>query len=174
MTLEAPKAWPLEARKLYKPIRQLGVGGFGAVWLAEPNQQEESTKLELDDNYVAIKLVGHAPNQKINPFEKRSESGYFHREVEVLKEISHPRIVKLLLKIEKAEDEKNATPEASPYCMVLAYCRGPTLEQMLDYGGALGIPMAREVAAQLIDAVSFLHGRGVIHRDIKPDNIGKY
>jgi tRNA A-37 threonylcarbamoyl transferase component Bud32 len=42
---------------------------------------------------------------------------------------------------------------------------------MLKHGGALGIYLAREVAAQLIDAVSFLHGRGVIHRDIKPDNI---
>ena len=94
--------------------------------------------------------------------------------VEVLQEISHPFIVKLLQKIEvKAEQEKESSPEASPYCMVLSYCRGPTLEQSLKHGGACGIYLAREISAQLIDAVSFLHGRGVIHRDIKPDNISK-
>jgi len=181
---EIPKSWPLEARQLFTPVRALGTGGFGVVWLATKKQQNSQAVVVVDSNsksptttpvdeYVAIKLVGHPACNPINDFTKMSQSGYFQRECEVLAEISHHRIVKLIRKIEETEEEKKQTPEASPYCMVLQYCRGPTVEQMLNHGGALGIHLAREVAAQLIDAISFLHGRGVIHRDIKPDNISK-
>eukprot|EP00557_Chaetoceros_sp_GSL56_P003841 CAMPEP_0176497746 /NCGR_PEP_ID=MMETSP0200_2-20121128/11901_1 /TAXON_ID=947934 /ORGANISM="Chaetoceros sp., Strain GSL56" /LENGTH=515 /DNA_ID=CAMNT_0017895805 /DNA_START=75 /DNA_END=1619 /DNA_ORIENTATION=+ len=209
ITNEIPKSWPMEARRLYKPLRPLGKGGFGAVWLAESisttspsvttsttttagsQMDTPSSSLVLpsesppqshdQQQVVAIKLVGHPSSYPMDAFTKMSESGYFRRECEVLQEISHPRIVKLLHKIEQkpppppssqgSSDLFSDEQEASPYCMVLEYCRGPTLEQMLKHGGALGIYMAREVAAQLVDAVSFLHGRGVIHRDIKPDNI---
>lgn len=140
--------------------------------LQQPQQQNQQ---------VAIKLVGHptstSSSSTMDAFTQMSESGYFRRECEVLQEISHPLIVKLLHKIEEPVGDAGGgssssfAPGASPFCMVLEYCRGPTLEQMIKHGGALGIYMAREVAAQLVDAVSFLHGRGVIHRDIKPDNI---
>jgi len=53
-------------------------------WLAEPNQEEESTKLEHDERACTTRTLLVA--QKINPFEKWSESGYFHREqVDVLR-----------------------------------------------------------------------------------------
>ncbi len=164
----APKSWPPQARELYKPVRRLGTGGFGAVWLAKVQVGEAAAgqdDKEQNPDYVAIKLVGHPLTSPVSNFEKLSEEGYFRREVEVLQELSHPRIVKLLEKIE-VEEAKNSK-EASPYCMALEYCRGPTLEQMLSFGGGLGLPMAREISAQLIDAISYLHGRGVIHRDIK-------
>lgn len=122
-------------------------------------------------NYVAIKLVGHPSSYPKNEFTRMSESGYFRRECAVLSEISHPRIIKLIYVIEGTPNEKETSPESSPYCIVLEYCRGPTLEQMLKHGGAIGIYMAREITAQLVDTVSYLHGRGVLHRDIKPDNI---
>lgn len=203
-----PKSWPQQARDLYDPIRRLGIGGFGAVWLAKrsgsggggegegrDDKHTDTTASNNSENaYVAIKLVGHPLTSAVSSFEKMSEEGYFRREVEVLQEISHPRIVKLIHKIEGEETEGTAAAaaaandesekavvvnstsaqaqaQASPYCMVLEFCRGPTLEQMLAHGGGLGLPMAREISAQLIDAVSYLHGRGVIHRDIKPDNI---
>lgn len=129
---EAPSSWPIEARQLYNPIRPLGIGGFGTVWLAEPTS-EDSKRRHEGDQQVAIKLVGHPASKKTSAFAKMSESGYFHREVEVLQEISHPLIVKLLYTIEEDENVKQDKPEASPFCMVLAYCQGPTLEQMLKH-----------------------------------------
>jgi len=146
---EAPSSWPIEARQLYNPIRPLGIGGFGTVWLAEPTS-EDSKRRHEGDQQVAIKLVGHPASKKTSAFAKMSESGYFHREVEVLQEISHPLIVKLLYTIEEDENDKQDKPEASPFCMVLAYCQGPTLEQMLKHRGAMGIYLAREIGEVLI------------------------
>ncbi len=149
MKKEAPSSWPNETRKLYSPLKPLGTGGFGTVWLAEsiPPVTEESSNSSQPaaDRQVAIKLVGHPLSKKTSAFAKMSESGYFHREVEVLQEISHPRIVKLIRKIEETEKANESTPAASPFCLVLEYCSGPTLEQLLRHGGAPGIYLAREI-----------------------------
>jgi len=163
-TPSPPSSWCEEVRKRFSPVKPLGTGGFGSVWLA--NKKESVDDEEAEDN-VAIKVVGHPHNQKISSFEKMSEAGYFQREVSILQEISHRRIVRCFQVIE------DSTPNSSyaPYCMVLEYCRGPTLEKMINYGGCLGIYMAQEVSSQLVDVVSYLHSRAVIHRDIKPDNI---
>jgi serine/threonine protein kinase len=90
-----------------------------------------------------------------------------HREIAVLKEVSHPRIVRILDSIEDKDDAITW----SPYCMILSYCQGPTVEQLINHGGALGIHMAKEISYQLIDAVSYLNGHAVIHRDIKVSNM---
>ena len=169
-----PSSWCKETRELYDPVRSLGVGGFGSVWLAkEKNPDRQNGDNKEDDessSLVAIKVVGHPHNQKISSKLQISEEGYFHREVSVLQEISHPGIVQCL----KVIKDTDPTSSSAPYCMVLEYCKGPTVEQLIKHGGALGIHMAQEVTSQLIDAISFLHGRAVIHRDIKPDNISKY
>lgn len=190
-----PSSWSQETQDLFTPIRFLGEGGFGSVWLAKPkttciitNSSSSSSLLEREEKkeekglidypdknhgneskHVAIKVVGHPHNQKISSFQEMSEAGYFHREVSVLQEISHPNIIKCL----KVIEDKDPNSSCAPYCMVLEYCRGPTVEKILNYGGALGIHLAQEVSSQLIDAVCYLHGRAIIHRDIKPDNISE-
>ena len=148
----SPPPWPAEAFKAYEVVRNLGKGGFGTVYLARKLVPKEGDP----DMEVAMKQIGSGS-------QTTSEAGYAKREVNILSELSHPHIVRLV--------DVFYSGDGIPLCIALSLARGPTLELMLRQGGALGLPMSREISKQLVDTISFLHGRAVIHRDIKPDNI---
>jgi len=164
--------WPEEAHKVYEPIRMIGQGGYGSVWKAK-RRQEVKNKANARDDYVAIKTV----KGSVNDMKSTPESKYAKREVDILSEISHPNIVRLIEAFEGNGSEDNASSCSSTKkdglqsCIVLSFACGPTLEDLLNKGGALGVHFSQLISTQLLSAIAHLHGHAVIHRDIKPDNI---
>lgn len=150
-----PTDWPQEVSDLYSPVRVIGKGGFASVWMATPKTSKTGSAKE----HVAIKVM--------------QNDGYATREMAILSELTtkypHPNIVRLLHDFRADDVEKRATHGVN--CVVLSLARGPTLNLIMSKHGGLGLVIAQIISRQLIDAIAFLHGHAVIHRDIQPANI---
>ena len=78
--------------------------------------------------------------------------------------MDHPNVISLV----KAYKATKKHPDCRLVVMSLA--NGPNLQNVVEIGGAVGLPLARLISRHLVVAVSYLHTRAVIHRDIKTDN----
>src|ERR671917_291731 len=125
----------------YRLQRRLGSGGFGVVWLAHD---------ERLDRAVAVKRI---------PLEE-GENPRAEREALAAARLAHPGIVALY---EAGRDEE-------AYWLVSELVRGRTLGD-LERDGALSDLDVVRVGSALCDALAHAHGRGVIHRDVKPANV---
>jgi len=85
----------------------------------------------------------------------------FLREAETAAQLNHPNIVDIY-----AVDDA----EGIVY-FVMAYITGDNLAKRLHQQGAMSVDETRRVLRDVADALAYAHERGVIHRDIKPDNI---
>jgi protein-serine/threonine kinase len=148
----------------YRKLRQLGQGTFSQVSLAVRVENRES---EVHDGpvtdglapttqkLVAVKIIEYGPAGGAD--EERLEVS-LKREVEILKSVNHPSLVQL-----KAfgSDEKRAL-------LVLDYCPGGDLFDVAASGVKPMSPdVIRRIFAELVDAVRYLHGNYIVHRDIK-------
>ncbi len=130
----------------FEPIKRIGGGGFGDVWLARQTNV---------DREVAIK-VGHAPIQD-EIIKLR-----FDRECKALGRLSgHPNIVDVYT--------AGSLDDGRPY-LVLEYIDGGTLWQRLKQEPMTDDELIR-IGYQLADALARAHSSGVLHRDLKPENI---
>jgi serine/threonine protein kinase len=85
----------------------------------------------------------------------------FAREGEILRQLAHPNIVKMVTAVEDG---------GRPY-LIMEYVGGGSLQDVLDTQGALTIGRALDIAGALANALSLAHRRGIFHRDLKPTNV---
>lgn len=127
--------------------KKIGQGGIGAVYLARDRQ--------LHSKLVVIKvLLEEAATDEW--FKKK-----FRQEVEALARLDHPGIVGIL----GAGD----TPDGKPF-LVMQYIKGPDLRSMIQYEG-MAFDRVAMIVRQVGRALSAAHEKGVLHCDLKPENI---
>ena len=131
----------------YEIVSKLGEGGFGQVFRA----RQLATQHE-----VAIKVLRglHATNP--------AHIARFQREMQLCAQLYHPHIVRLI-------DSGRVEPEL--LYTVFEYVPGRTLTDVLASEGMLSAWEATQLMLQVLDALACAHNRGVIHRDLKPQNI---
>ncbi|OLZ71016.1 serine/threonine protein kinase [Streptomyces sp. IMTB 2501] len=138
----------------YRLLGKLGHGGMGTVWRAQD---------EMVDREVAVKeprVPDELPEQeRANAFER------MRREARAAASLDHPAVVNV---------HDVAVVDDRPW-IVMELVRGHTLGDVL-HEGTLGAREAARIGLQVLGALDAAHAAGVLHRDVKPDNVllGRY
>jgi serine/threonine protein kinase len=130
--------------------RLLGQGSMGAVLLA---------KDPAIDRVVAIKLVQTAAHLTASQRDKYRER--FYREASAAGQLLHPAIATVF--------DVGHTDDGTPF-LVMEHVKGETLGELLEKGKPTLAETLR-IARDVLEALSFAHAQGIVHRDVKPSNI---
>ncbi|KAL8389929.1 hypothetical protein RB595_009191 [Gaeumannomyces hyphopodioides] len=132
----------------------IGQGSFGSVYLALH---------AITGELLAVKQV-EAPSpgaNSQNDARKKSMIEALKREISLLRDLRHPNIVQYL----------GCGSSAESLNIFLEYVPGGSVQSMLNSYGALPEPLVRSFVRQILNGLSYLHNRDIIHRDIKGANI---
>ncbi len=130
----------------YEVVGEVGSGGMGIVYKAVHEKLGRT---------VVLKML--APHLSNNPEMKAR----FLREARLQAELSHPNVVNIFDYFEQDEN----------VFLVMEYVKGQSLDDMLSSRGKLSVEEVLYIADGVLQALSFMHKKGIIHRDIKPNNI---
>jgi serine/threonine-protein kinase len=130
----------------YELEEVVGTGGMSTVYRAHD---------QLLERNVALKVL-HPHYADDDEYVER-----FRREARSVAQLSHPHIVTV---IDRGEDD-------GQQFIVFEYVDGENLKQLVERTGPLPTRRAIELAAEIADALAFAHEHGLVHRDVKPQNV---
>ncbi len=137
----------------YRVTGLIGQGGMGAVYRG---RHRSDTIAERQGGDVAIKVM-HGQFALDGRFQAR-----FEREASLGLKLDHPGIVKV----------HDLVVDAGTLALVMEHVEGRSLAHVIGQEvGPIPWPRAWPMFEQLLDVVEYAHGQGVIHRDLKPDNV---
>lgn len=131
----------------YESVRELGRGGTAVVYLARVRETGEE---------VAIKLI-HARYA-----EDAEAVARFSREARFIAQLDHPNVVRVHTVLDLGD---------GGVALVMAHVPGRTLKQLILEGGPLAPDRAERIMREMASALGAAHARGIVHRDVKPENI---
>lgn len=133
----------------FRLVRLVGKGAMGQVFVAD--------QLSINRR-VALKLL------QPRFLSSENDLARFYREASVASQINHPHVVPVL---DFGVDEVNRVP-----FIALGLVEGVTLRQLLaNAGGSFDLDRGLRIALQMLGALEAAHAQGVVHRDLKPDNV---
>ncbi|MBY8858243.1 protein kinase [Nocardia sp. CA2R105] len=144
----------------YEPVRELGRGGQGVVYLVHHVDSGEARALKVLPAQVAV-----------DPKAEQS----FLREMDIVRGLNHPNIVAF----------REGGVSGAMFYFVCEYCDGGSVEQLVQRNGPLGVDDAVRITLRALEGLDYAHhvpvdwatidagpaAIGVVHRDIKPANI---
>ncbi len=129
----------------YRILRHLGEGGMASVYLCEDVKHDRKVALKLLKPELAAVLGAER----------------FVQEIKTTAALQHPHILPLF--------DSGAADGFLFY--VMPFIDGETLRAKLDRETQLGVDDAVRIAREVLDALDYAHTRGIVHRDVKPENI---
>lgn len=133
----------------YELLERLGQGGMGAVYRAK--------RLHIGDE-VAVKVLHTDLSVEPHAIER------FRREARSAAMITHPNVVSI-------HDFSDGQSSESPAYIVMEFVRGNSLRSLLKRHGRLSPSRAVDLMRDICAGLGMAHRNGVIHRDLKPDNV---
>ena len=131
--------------------RELGQGGMATVYLAQDVKH---------DRNVAVKVLRPELASVLG-------AERFLNEIKVTARLQHPHILAL-----HDSGEVHGPDKSSSFLYyVMPYVEGESLRDKLNREGELPVPEAMEILREMADGLAYAHERGIVHRDIKPDNV---
>lgn len=130
----------------YRLVEQIGIGGMAIVYRAIDQRTGHN---------VAVKVLRPEFNQDAEFV------GRFQREAEAASKMTHHNIVNLL----------DVGMDGDNRYLVMEYVQGKTLKELIKEKGRLSPQVAAQITIRILSALQHAHQNGIIHRDIKPQNI---